>query len=156
MAVPVLLSVRLVVLVVVGNEVVERKPVMGRDEVDGGPGSAAALVEQVAGCREARRQLRQLAFVAFPEGPDRVAIAVVPLGPSGGEASDLISARTAIPGLGDELDLAEERILPAGVEKASILVKAMRLPRQDRCKIEAEAVDMHLLRPITQAVRDQL
>ena len=47
MAVAVVLAVRLVVLVVVGDEVVEREAVMRGDEIDAGPGLAAAAVEQV-------------------------------------------------------------------------------------------------------------
>jgi hypothetical protein len=49
MAVAILLAVRLVVLAVVGDEVVEREPVVRGDEVDRRPRLAAALVEQVGG-----------------------------------------------------------------------------------------------------------
>ena len=74
MAVAVVLAVGLVVLVVVGDEVVQREAVMGGDEVDAGPGLAAALVEEVGRGGEARGELRQLALVALPEGAHGVAV----------------------------------------------------------------------------------
>ena len=55
--VAVLLAVRLVVLVVVGDEVVEREAVMGGEEVHRCPRLAAALVEQVRGGGDARGEV---------------------------------------------------------------------------------------------------
>ena len=55
-AVAVVLAVGLVVLVVVGDEIVEGEAVVSRDEVDRCPRLAPALVEQVRGGREPRRQ----------------------------------------------------------------------------------------------------
>ncbi|MNV96633.1 hypothetical protein D3C71_1916600 [compost metagenome] len=44
MTVVIVLAVGLVVLLVIGDEVVQREPVMSRDEVDARPRPAAALV----------------------------------------------------------------------------------------------------------------
>ena len=45
MAVVIVFAIRLIVLVVVGDEVVEVETVMRRDEIDAGPRLASALVE---------------------------------------------------------------------------------------------------------------
>src|SRR5205807_8264493 len=105
-AVLVVLAVRLVVPVVVGDEIVERKPVMGGDEVDAGPGFAAAMIENVARGAEARSE-RARRGLAAPEVAHRIAEFVVPLGPTWREATHLVPARAAIPRLGDQLDRAQ-------------------------------------------------
>ena len=65
MAVAVVFAVRLVVLVVVGDEVVEVEAVMRGDEIDAGPRLAAALVEEVAETGDALGEVRQ----AGPRSP---------------------------------------------------------------------------------------
>src|SRR5690606_18442985 len=81
-AVLVLLPVRLIVLLVVGNEIGEGEAVMGGQEVDAGPGPAAALVVDVARPGDARREIADDALLALPIGADRVAVLVVPLRPA--------------------------------------------------------------------------
>src|SRR5690606_15292917 len=95
--------------------------VVGGDEVDRGERPAATLVVEVAGAGEALGELRQLAFVALPEGPRAVAEAVVPFHPAGREAADLVAAGAAVPGFGDQLELAQHRVLAAGDEEAVAL-----------------------------------
>src|SRR3954463_8471020 len=104
MAVAVVLAVRLVVLVVVRHEIVQREPIMRGDEIDAGPRLAAAPVEQIARRGDAGRQFGDRTLIALPIGPHSVAIAVVPLGPAWRKAADLIAAGAAIPRLGDQLD----------------------------------------------------
>ena len=156
MAVAVVLAVRLVVLVVVGDEIVEREAVVRRHEVDRGPRLAAAIGEQVGRRGEAGGELGQLSVVAAPIGPHRVAIAVVPFRPAGRETADLVAAGPDVPRLGDQLDLAEGRVLAAGVEETAVLVEAVRLARQDCREVEAEAVDTHVVGPVAQAVHHHL
>src|SRR5215207_9738971 len=102
------------------------------------------------------REFWQLAFITLPVGADGVAVAVVPLRPARREAPDLVAARPAVPGLGDELELAQDRILAAGIEEASVLLEPVRLASEDGREVEAKAVDVHLLRPVAQAVHDEL
>src|SRR5436305_372297 len=99
MAVLVVLAVRLVVPVVVGDEVIEREPVMRGDEVDAGPGFAAAVIENVAGSAKARSE-RARRGLAAPEVAHRIAEFVVPLRPPRREAAHLVAARATIPRLG--------------------------------------------------------
>ena len=155
-AVPVVLAVRLVVLVIVGDEVVEREAVVRRHEVDRGPRLAAAVGEQVGRGGEPRREIGQLPVVAAPVGSHRVAIAVVPFRPARREAADLVAAGPDVPRLGDQLDLAERRVLSAGVEETAVLVEAVRLAGQDGGEVEAEAVDAHVVGPVAQAVHHHL
>ena len=150
-AVLVVFAVRLVVLVVVGNEIVQREAVVGGDEIDARPGLAAAMIELVRRGAEARRQ-RLGARLAAPEVAHRVAERVVPLRPARRKAADLIAAGPAVPGLGDQFDVGQQRVLPDRFQKAALGVEAVGLARQDRAEIEAEAVDMHFARPVAQAV----
>src|SRR5207237_7240796 len=122
MAILVVLAVRLVVPLVVGDEIVESEPVMGSDEVDAGPGLAAAVVENVARGAKARSE-RARRGLAAPEIAHRIAEFVVPLGPARREATHLISARTAIPRLGDQLDRAQLRVLAAGLEEPALIIE---------------------------------
>ncbi len=155
-AVAIVLAIGLVVLVIVGDEVVEREAVMGGDKIHRRPRLATALVEQVRRGRQPRREFGELALIALPERPHRVAEAVIPLRPARREPADLVAARAAIPGLGDQLDLAQYRVLAAGIEEAAALIKAIGLARQNGGEVEAEAIDPHILRPIAQAVGDHL
>src|ERR1700731_2004075 len=103
MAVLVVLAVRLVVLVVVGDQVMHGETIVRGDEVDAGPGLAAAAAERIRRCGEARRHFGGLAFVAFPERAHGVAELVVPFSPTRWEAADLIAAGTDVPRFGDHL-----------------------------------------------------
>src|SRR3982074_1262000 len=156
MSVPIVFAVRLIVLLVIGNEVVKRESIMRGDEVYGGPRLSAAFVKQVRGCGKARRQVSQLALITLPERAHRIAKAVIPFGPARRKMAHLIASGAAVPWFRDQLDLTQDRILPARIQKAPAFVEAGRLSCQDRCKIEAEAVDVHFLRPISQRVRNEL
>ena len=151
----VVLAVRLVVLVVVGDEIVEREAVVRGDEIDARPRLAAAEVELVGRGAEARRE-RPGARLAAPEVAHRVAKRIVPLGPAGREAADLIAARAAVPRLGDQLHFREQRVLADRLEEAALGFEAVGLAREDRAEVEAEAVDLHLAHPVAQAVGHHL
>ncbi len=129
---------------------------MRGQEVDRRPGRPAALVEEVAAAGEPGGEVLDLALVALPERPDVVAVAVVPLGPAGREAADLVAAGAAVPRLGDHLHLAQHRVLPDRAQEAAFLVEAVGLARQDGAEVEAEPVDVHLGHPVAQAVHHHL
>ena len=94
--------------------------------------------------------------LAPPEVADRVAVAAVPLRPLGREVADLVAALAHVPGLGDELDLADDRVLLDQVEERRQAVDLVELAGQRGRQVEAEAVDVHLGDPVAQAVHDQL
>src|SRR5688572_31813798 len=58
--------------------------------------------------------------------------------------------------LGDHLHARQQRVLPDRLHEAVVRVEAAGLAREDRAQVEAEAVDVHVLDPVTQAVGDHL
>src|SRR5262249_41084660 len=112
MAVAIAFAVRLVVLVVVADEIAEREAVMGGDEIDARPGPPAVVAEDVGRAGQARGKLARDTLIALPEAPHGVAILSVPLGPAGGQIAELIPSGAHIPGLGNELQRREHGILP--------------------------------------------
>src|SRR5246127_1352981 len=155
LAVLVVLAVRIVVLVVVGDEIAERESVMNGDEIDRRRGFTPAVIKQVAR-RAQPRSKGACRRGSAPEVPHGIAKLVVPLCPAGRKAADLVAARPAIPRLGNQFYSAQLGILAAGLEKSALTIEAFRLSREDRAEIEPKAVDMGLACPVTQAVGDHL
>ena len=96
------MTVRLVVLAVVGDEVVQREPVVGSDEVHNlirAVRIRERIREEVVASVEPPHQRRDLALVAANETSDIVAKRAVPLRPvgTGKSAAELVAAE--IPGL---------------------------------------------------------
>ena len=65
-AVAVLFSICHILLVVIGDQIVERKSVMSGDKIYAGPWLAPAAIKEIAGAGDARGEIGNLAFVAFP------------------------------------------------------------------------------------------
>jgi hypothetical protein len=80
-AVAVVLAVGFIVLLVVGNQVVQSEAIVARDKIDAGVRPAAAPFVEVAGAREAGREFGNHSAVAFPESADRIAVLAVPFRP---------------------------------------------------------------------------
>jgi hypothetical protein len=156
LAVAVALAVGLVVLVVVGHQVAQGEAVVGGDEVDRRDRLAAAVGVEVAGAGEARGELPEGAGLAAPEVAHGVAVLAVPLGPQRREVADLVATVADVPRLGDELDLADDRVLLDEVEERRELVDLVELPGQRGREVEPEAVDVHLGDPVAQRVHDEL
>src|SRR5207248_6210189 len=95
------------------------------------------------------------AAVAAPVAPQRLAVDVVPLRPAGRKAADLIAAEPDVPRLGDQLDVGENRVLADRGEERTVWIKR-RGAAERRGQIEAEAVDVEHLDPVTQRVHDHL
>ena len=150
------LQVRVVVLLVVRNEVAHSEAVVGDDEVDRRHGTPPARRIQVGRSRQAPGELGEHRWLAPPEIADGVAILAVPLRPQRGEAADVVAAVADVPGFGDELDLGDQRILLNDVEEAGELVHCVELARQRRGEVEAEPVDVHVRDPVPQRIHDEL
>src|ERR1035441_6871537 len=101
-AVAVVLAVGEIVLVVVGNQVVEREAIVVGHEVDAVVRFAGAVVVEVGTARQTGGERRGHAGIALHELAHIVAINAIPLRPSspGRQRADLIQP-DGVPGLGD-------------------------------------------------------
>src|SRR5271165_6773795 len=88
-AVAVLLAVGIIMLVIVGDKVLERETVVAGDEVDAGGRGAPGLLVEIAGAGQPSGELRDRTTVTLPEPPDVVAVLAVPLGPEHREGAHL-------------------------------------------------------------------
>ena len=155
LAVPVVLAVGLVVLLVVGDQVAQGEAVVGGDEVDARERAPPGVLVEVGGARQPAGELAERGLAA-PEVTDGVAVLAVPLRPLRREVADLVATRADVPGLGDQLDLAHDRVLLHELEERRQPVDVVELAGQRRGEVEAEAVDVHLGDPVAQRVHDQL
>ena len=105
---------------------------------------------------ESIAELGQRGRFAPPEVADRVAVLAVPFRPQGWEVADLIAALPDVPRLGDQLDLADDRVLLDEIEERRQPVDRVQLARQGGGEVEPEPVDVHLGHPVPEAVHDQL
>ena len=148
-AVAIVFEVGLIVLVVVRGEVAHGEAVMRGDEVDGGVGAPALTGVEIGRPRKAPAKFAH-ARSTTPEVAEVVAVTAIPLRPEGRELTDLIATRTDIPRLGDQLDAAQGWVLLDRRHEGAEHVDVVEGPRQCRCEIEAEAIDMHLGHPVAQ------
>ena len=102
------------------------------------------------------RELAEGCGLAPPVVAHSVAILPVPLGPQTGEVADLVAALADVPRFGDQLDLADHRILLDEIEERRQSVDVVELAGQRGGQVEAEPVDVHLEHPVPQRVHDQL
>ncbi len=155
-AVAIPLPVRLVVLDVVGDEVVQREAVVAGDEVDALLGLAALVLVHVRAADQPAGERADRPVVALEEAAHVVAEPAVPFLPAlAGEAPDLVEAGR-VPGFRDQLDVREHRVrLDVPQHRRRGHRAALAVAREDRGEVEAEAVDVHLAHPVAEAVEDQ-
>src|SRR5262249_7588939 len=116
-AVAILLAVRVVVLVLVRNEVAQGEPVVRGDEVDAGARAAPGRLVEIGAAGESLRELAERLIAPAPVVAHGVAVAPVPFAPQRWEVVDLVAAVTEVPRLGDQLHLADDRVLLDDVEE---------------------------------------
>ncbi len=129
---------------------------MRGDEVDAGVRAPRGAFVEVRAARQAIGELRERPVGAAPEVPHGVAILAVPLRPQRRKVADLIAALSDVPGLGDQLDLAHDRVLLDEVEERREPIHLVELSRERRGQIEPEPIHVHLDHPVAQAVHDEL
>ena len=118
-------------------------------------GLSPGVLVQVGRSGDPARELAERRLTA-PEVADGVAVGAVPLGPLRREAAHLVAAGADVPGLGDQLHLADDRVLLHELEERGQPVDVVELAGQGRGEVEAEAVDVHLGDPVAQRVHEQL
>jgi hypothetical protein len=111
LAVVVVLAVGVVVLVVVGHQIAQRELVVGGDEVDRRHRAPRGVLVEVGRPGEPGGELVEGGRFAAPEVARGVAVLAVPLRPLRREIAHLVAAGPDIPRFGDQLDLADRRIL---------------------------------------------
>src|SRR5699024_2698256 len=95
--VPVVLTVGLVVLLVVGDQVGEGEPVVGGDEVDRGDRGASGAFVQVGGSGQPAGELAEGGGLTAPEVAHGVPVLAVPLGPQRREPAHLVAPAAQVP-----------------------------------------------------------
>src|SRR5512133_1511170 len=125
--VAVVLPVWPVVLDVVGHQVTQRKAVVGGDEVNARGDGPVVAIEDVRRARQPLRQLTDSVGVAPPKVADMVAEAIIPFTPPSPEAADLVAVRAHVPGLGNDLDLAQHGVLSDRLLERVILINMVAL-----------------------------
>src|ERR1700731_4715049 len=155
-AVLVALAVGLVVPFDIAHRVGQGISVVRRGVVDGGPRAPRPPVEKIARSGKSRREVLTLAGVAPPEAPQPVAESIVPFGETRWVLTELIAARTDVPGLRNQLDAREDRILAQRVEEPGAGIEAVQLAPERYAEIEAESVDMERRDPVAQRIHHHL
>ena len=117
------------------------------------PGS----VIQIGAAADPAGEAAHHSFVPPPEPAHVVAKMAVPFRPAAvGEAAHLIGAG-GIPGFGDQLRVAQDRILGDAFQQGRVGQDvAVTVAAEHRGEVEAEAVDVHLHHPVAQRVEDEV
>ena len=156
-AVVVVLAVGLVVLVVVGDQVAQGEAVVDRDQVHRGGRAAPRPAVHVRRPAEPGGELPHPDRVAAPEVAHGVPVPAVPLAPARREPAEVVAVHLPdVPGLGDQLDPGDHRILRYQVEEGRTGAELALLPGQRGRQVKPVAVDVHLGDPVPQRVHDQL
>ena len=148
----VFLPVGEVVFLVVADEIVERESVVRGDEIHARRGSAAVVGKEILAAGDAGGELSRDPRIAPPETAHPVAEFSIQLGPVDREIADLVSAVAEVPRLGDQLHPREDGILMHRLEEGGATAVALGVPPEFDGEVETEAIDMHFLDPITEAV----
>ena len=126
------------------------------DEVDAVERAAAVVLVEVGGAGDPGRELGEGGRLAAPEVAHGVAVLAVPLRPQRREVAHLVAAGADVPRFGDQLHLADHRVLLHHLEEGGEPVHLVELAGQGGGQVEAEAVDVHLGHPVPQRIHDQL
>ena len=158
-AVAVVFAVGFVVALAVAHQVAQCETVVRDHVVDrhaGGP--VARLVHVGRGAQpQGKVAARAGGMISLePETAHDIAKTVVPFQPAARKRADLVAARTNVPGLGNQLDLRQHRVLRHGGKKCTVGLEAVVAPAKHGCQVEAKAIDMHVADPVAQAVHHQL
>ena len=155
-AVAISLAVGLVVLLVVGNQVVQGEAVMAGDEVNALLGLALLMAVNLGAADQPVGEAPERALRAAQEIPRVVAEPSVPLLPTVAHKVAHLVKAGSIPGLGDELGARQQGVrLDVPDHRRTGHHVARGVTREDRGEIEAEAVHMHLGDPVAEAVQNE-
>src|ERR1044071_3545737 len=104
------------------------------------------MVELQRRSRHYSGDLAEHVRLANPVAAHRLAVDIVPFGPSIRKPANLITAETDIPRFGDQFDPGQNRVLPDGREERRLPIE-FRQAAQRGGEIEAETVNVIDLDP---------
>src|SRR5579862_5795055 len=114
------------------------------------------MIEHVGRALQTRSERTAQPAIAAPEAADFGAIFVVPLGHPGRMVAELVATRTDVPGLGNQFDARQDRILHHGIEEARAGIETAVLASKRCAQVEAKAIDVIVRDPMTQGIERQL
>ena len=124
----ILLPVCLIVFLIETNAVAQRESIVGRHQVDRRRWRLAITGKEIAGGREALREIPQGDVLLQPEAAGAIAKMVVPLGEQRGKIAHLVAPRADIPGFGDQFHLRQHAVVADSLEQWRILAEFRRPP----------------------------
>ena len=151
------LSIRPVVLGVVGNKVIEGETIMGIDEVDTIHRLMMAPLVEISTAGDSTGHLSNQPGITLQETAESIPILPIPFSPTGPrEVTDLVEAG-GIPCLGNGLAVSENLIqLNAPNHRRVGEGNAILTTRKHRAFIESESIDMHIVDPEPQTIKNEL
>ena len=154
-AVAIVFAVGQIVFFLVANQVTQRKTIVRRDEVNTITRWSPARLIKVCRPRQTSRQGPPSPSVAAPIAANIIAITTVPLSPA------IITKRTnligsgGIPRFGNDFRISQQRVFADHFNQRWVRYQITRaIAAQDRSQIKSEAVDVIVVNPMTQAVKD--
>src|SRR5258707_6437763 len=121
-SVAIVFAVRFIVLVVVGDQVVQREAIVNGNKIDTGPRRFALMLIQIRTAGKTIGKLRQDTVVSLPIAADTVSVFPVPFRPRHRKLANHVTTFAEVPGFRDEFHLRKNRILYKDIEKTGIRV----------------------------------
>src|SRR2546422_1913827 len=148
-------AVQLVVPLVVGDEVIEREPVVTGYKVHTLLSLAFLVTINLRAAKQPVSKGCHRPLVATKKAANIVAEPAIPFPPTvPDEATDLVQA-ARVPGLSDELCARERRVrldIPQHWRARHPITPLVAI--EDRCQIEPEAIHVHRFNPIAKTIHD--
>ena len=149
-------TIGIIVLLIVGDQIIQREAVVAGHEIDG-RGLLSVLVH-VGRTLDAVNELRPRGRITPDKISDAVPKMAVPLSPliRSREGTDLVESGS-VPCLRNQLSLGQNRVVSKGFQKRRALHRlSVLIARENRGLIKSEAVHMIIDHPVAQAVQDML
>ena len=127
---------------------------MGGDEIHAARGRFAPG-EMIGRAGDAGGDFTDHAGVSAPEFSRRVAETVVPFAPGGGKGAEPVAARPEVPGLGDEFQIPQDRVLVDRRQQRRMRVETFGAAGKGGGEVETEAVHPAVKRPNAQGVHGE-
>ena len=106
MTIPVIFAIGEIMAMLIADQISQGKTVMAGNKVNAGIGASVRMLKNIAVTMQATGEGGQLPRFASHETPYGIAIIIIPFAPARRKMAGLITARTDIPGFGNQLATA--------------------------------------------------